>query len=80
MEFKELGRTGVKVPEIGLGTWDYRGGDAPIKKAVELGACLIDTAEMYGTEEAVARLKAFAAVTVKISSPFRFTCSHHPFI
>ena len=70
MEFKELGRTGVKVPEIGLGTWDYRGGDAPIKKAVELGACLIDTAEMYGTEEAVGaairgmREKVFVATKV----------------
>ncbi len=41
------------MPEIGLGTWEYRGGAAPIEKAVELGACLIDTAEMYGTEEAV---------------------------
>ena len=53
METKELGATGVKLPEIGLGTWDYRGGDAPIKRAVELGATLIDTAEIYGTEEAV---------------------------
>jgi diketogulonate reductase-like aldo/keto reductase len=53
VEFKELAATGVKVPEIGLGTWEYRGGAAPIEKAVELGACLIDTAEMYGTEEAV---------------------------
>jgi diketogulonate reductase-like aldo/keto reductase len=70
MEFKELGRTGVDVPEIGLGTWEYRGGDAPIKKAVELGACLIDTAEMYGTEEAVGaairgmREKVFVATKV----------------
>jgi diketogulonate reductase-like aldo/keto reductase len=53
MDFMQLGATGVKVPEIGLGTWDYHGGDAPILKAVELGACLIDTAEIYGTEEAV---------------------------
>ena len=53
MEFKELGATGVEIPEIGLGTWEYRGGRAPIEKAVELGARLIDTAEMYGTEEAV---------------------------
>jgi diketogulonate reductase-like aldo/keto reductase len=53
VECKELGASGVEVPEIGLGTWDYRGGAAPIEKAVELGACLIDTAEMYGTEEAV---------------------------
>lgn len=53
MEFKELAATGVKVPEIGLGTWEYRGGAAPLEKAIELGARLIDTAEMYGTEEAV---------------------------
>jgi diketogulonate reductase-like aldo/keto reductase len=53
VEFKELGRTGVQVPEIGFGTWEYRGGSAPLKKAVELGAALIDTAELYGTEEAV---------------------------
>jgi diketogulonate reductase-like aldo/keto reductase len=53
VEFKKLGVSGVEVPEIGLGTWEYRGGAAPIEKAVELGACLIDTAEMYGTEEAV---------------------------
>jgi diketogulonate reductase-like aldo/keto reductase len=70
MEFKELGRTGVDVPDIGLGTWEYRGGAAPIKKAIELGAVLIDTAEMYGTEEAVGaaingmRDKVFVATKV----------------
>jgi diketogulonate reductase-like aldo/keto reductase len=70
MEFKELGATGVNVPEIGLGTWQYRGGAAPIKKAVELGAWFIDTAEMYGTEEAVGaaikgmREKVFVATKV----------------
>src|SRR5262249_25651824 len=51
--FKEFGATGVRVPDIGLGTWQYRGGEGPIKKAVELGARLVDTAEMYGTEETV---------------------------
>src|ERR1041384_339873 len=70
MEFKELGATGVKIPDIGLGTWQYRGGEAPIKQAVELGACLIDTAEMYGSEEAVGaaikgmREKVFIATKV----------------
>ncbi|MGH7770094.1 MAG: aldo/keto reductase [Candidatus Binatia bacterium] len=53
MEHKELGATGVEAPEIGLGTWQYGGGSEPLRKAVELGAFLIDTAEMYGTEEAV---------------------------
>ena len=53
MEYKELGATGVKLPEIGFGTWNYRGGVAPLRKAIELGAAFIDTAELYGTEDAV---------------------------
>lgn len=70
MEFKELGKTGVKLPEIGLGTWQYSGGSAPILKALSLGACLLDTAEMYGTEETVGeavkgeRERAFIATKV----------------
>jgi len=59
MDFKELGRTGVKVPAIGAGTWEM-GGDTvrnttgdeesirALKRAIELGMYLIDTAEMYG--------------------------------
>ncbi|MEQ9618019.1 MAG: aldo/keto reductase [Deltaproteobacteria bacterium] len=53
MELKELGRTGVMIPEIGLGTWRYRGGVEPLKKGIELGAFLIDTAEGYYTEDTV---------------------------
>lgn len=53
MEFKELGATGVKIAEIGLGTWQYRGGTEPLNKGISLGARLIDTAEMYGTEDVV---------------------------
>jgi diketogulonate reductase-like aldo/keto reductase len=50
---KELGRTGVRIPEIGFGTWNYSGGAGPIRKAFDLGACLIDTAEYYGNEDLV---------------------------
>ena len=50
---KELGCTGVMVPEIGVGTWRYRGGVEPLRRAVDLGANLVDTAEMYGTEDVV---------------------------
>ncbi|HEX9879896.1 MAG TPA: aldo/keto reductase, partial [Candidatus Binatia bacterium] len=50
MLLKELGKTGVKLPEIGLGTWQYGGGTEPLRKGISLGAFLIDTAEMYGTE------------------------------
>ena len=53
MELKELGRTGIMVPEIGLGTWKYSGGPAPLLRGIDLGANLIDTAEMYRNEDAV---------------------------
>jgi diketogulonate reductase-like aldo/keto reductase len=53
MNQKELGRTGVQLPEIGLGTSNYKGGVDPIGKAIELGAFFIDTAESYGSEEIV---------------------------
>jgi len=53
MELQQLGTTGVMVPEIGLGTWKYRGGIEPLRRGIELGATLIDTAEMYRTENVV---------------------------
>ena len=53
MNLKELGKTGVLLPEIGLGTWQYCGGVEPIKKAIVLGSSLVDTAESYCTEEIV---------------------------
>jgi diketogulonate reductase-like aldo/keto reductase len=54
MELKELGNAGVRIPEIGIGVWRYSGGAEPLRRGIELGAYLIDTAEIYGTEEAVA--------------------------
>ena len=54
MEMKQLGNTGVMVPEIGIGVWRYSGGVDPLRRGVELGASLIDTAEVYGTEDVVA--------------------------
>ncbi len=53
MKTKPLGGTRLQVPEIGLGAWQYRGGAAPLRHGVELGANLIDTAEMYRTEDVV---------------------------
>ena len=53
MELKELGSTGVMVPEIGLGTWRYRGEGEALRRGIELGAVLIDAAEMYRNEELV---------------------------
>src|SRR5918999_4683717 len=50
---KSLGNTGMMIPEIGLGVWKYRGGVEPLRRGIELGAFLIDTAEMYRTEDVV---------------------------
>jgi len=61
MEFKELGRSGIKVSAIGLGTWQWcsrewgwgRGyGRSEVletfRRALELDVNFIDTAEIYG--------------------------------
>ena len=50
---KELGRTGVFLPEVGIGTWDYHAGPNPLRRGFQAGAAFIDTAESYGTEEVV---------------------------
>ena len=50
---KILGNTNIRLPEVGLGTWNYTGGVEPLRRGIALGACLIDTAESYGTEEIV---------------------------
>ena len=55
MELKPLGNTDVMVPEIGLGTWNYSGGVEPLRRGIEMGAFLIDTAEGYSTEGVVGR-------------------------
>ena len=45
LKTKELGATGVQIPEIGTGTYLYRGGPELLRRGVDLGATLIDTAE-----------------------------------
>lgn len=53
MNLIELGQTGVKVPEIGIGTYRYKGSSELLRQGVELGARFIDTAELYGNESIV---------------------------
>ncbi|MCM8758762.1 MAG: aldo/keto reductase [Candidatus Omnitrophica bacterium] len=58
MKYRILGRTGVKVSEIGLGTWQLGGTDwgnvdekdalMILHKSVEMGVNFIDTADVYG--------------------------------
>jgi diketogulonate reductase-like aldo/keto reductase len=61
---KSLGKTGIKISEIGQGTWAFRGGGEPLKLGVSLGATHVDTAEMYGTEGVVG--KAIADIRDKV--------------
>ncbi|MCB1123551.1 MAG: aldo/keto reductase [Verrucomicrobiae bacterium] len=61
MNYRTLGRTGLQVSEIGLGTWALGSRiygeverDAPerlIKGAIEVGINFFDTAPLYGTRE-----------------------------
>ena len=76
MNTQELGNTGERIPDVGLGTWAYTGGSAPLRRGVELGAFLIDTAEAYRTEDAVGDaidgIRADVFVATKVSpSHFR---------
>jgi myo-inositol catabolism protein IolS len=58
MEYRELGRTGIEVSTIGMGCWaiggdawgpvDDRDSLAAIRRAIELGVTLFDTADVYG--------------------------------
>jgi diketogulonate reductase-like aldo/keto reductase len=77
MNRKILGNTNTSLPEVGLGTWNYIGGVEPRRRGVALGACLIDKAESYGTEEVVGeavkgtRQSLFLATNVS-ATHFRF--------
>jgi len=59
MKFKLLGRTKEKIPAIGMGTWNIEDSSEVVKSlltGLKMGARLIDTAEMYGTEPVVAKV------------------------
>jgi aryl-alcohol dehydrogenase-like predicted oxidoreductase len=69
MQYRELGRTGWKVSEIGFGAWAIGGswgtvddGEslAALHKAIDCGVNFIDTADVYGmgrSERLIAQLK-----------------------
>jgi aryl-alcohol dehydrogenase-like predicted oxidoreductase len=69
MEHRELGRSGIKVSEVGFGAWAIGGDDwgpvedadsvAAMEQALGLGVNFIDTADVYGdgrSESLVARV------------------------
>src|SRR5882672_12671621 len=53
MRTRELGDSGIQIPEIGTGTYLYRGTPELLRQGVDWGATLIDTAEYYRNEEIV---------------------------
>jgi aryl-alcohol dehydrogenase-like predicted oxidoreductase len=88
MQTRTLGRTGMQITPVGLGTWAIGGGDwayawgaqddrdtlSAIRRAVELGINWIDTAAAYGLGHAEEMVgRAIADMPVK---PYIFTkCS-----
>ncbi len=66
MQYRKLGRTGLSVSSVGLGTWQLGGMwdktfaqcevDGLFRRAAELGINFIDTAECYGFEHLSERL------------------------
>lgn len=55
MQMPILEANGMRMPRIGLGTWPMKGAEcqAAVESALALGYRHIDTAEMYGNEDAV---------------------------
>jgi diketogulonate reductase-like aldo/keto reductase len=53
IQCKELGRTHLRIPELGLGTWGFHAGPDVLRAGLEAGVRFIDTAESYGTESVV---------------------------
>ena len=92
MDWKKLGETDIELPAIGLGTWEM-GGTASadishdeeairaIRKGIELGMYLIDTAEMYAAghcEELVSEaIKYFPRDEVFIVSKVWYNHLHY---
>ena len=71
MILTELSKTGVTIPEIGIGTWEYHAGPLPLRRGLDSGALFIDTAESYGSEsvvgEAVRGLRERVFLATKVS-------------
>ncbi len=77
MEFQKLGSTDIDIPEVGLGAWKYRGGVEPLRHGIDLGAYLIDTAEIYGTESIVGQAIADRRDRVFLATKVAGNHAHH---
>jgi len=66
MDYRELGRTGFRISTVGIGTWamgsswgavDDRASFATLNRALDLGVNFFDTADVYGSEPLLGRLR-----------------------
>lgn len=66
MEYRELGRTGWKISTISIGTWamgsawgptDDAESLATLNRALDMGVNIFDTADVYGSEPLLGKLK-----------------------
>ena len=66
MDYRQLGRTGFKISTIGIGTWamgsswgavDDSASLATLNRALDLGINFFDTADVYGSEPLLGRLR-----------------------
>ncbi len=83
MEQRKIGKTGISLPVVGMGTWktfDVRGAEAEkrvadvVQRAVQHGTTLFDTSPMYGESErvlsqAIAPLRDRVLVADKVWAP-----------
>jgi len=92
MEHRALGRQGLEVAAVGLGTMgmtlaygaaDEAGGGATIRRAYELGVTMFDTAELYGlgtgsSERLVGQAVASFRDEIALATKFGFDMAAQP--
>ncbi len=90
MQYRQLGKTGLKISEIGFGSWGIGGGWGPkddaaaiesLRKAFDLGVNFFDTALGYGnghSESLIARAFKGERQSIVISSKVPPKTNHWP--
>src|SRR5512140_3651709 len=87
MEYRELGRTGWKISAISLGTWAMGSLWGPVKeeesmaalnRALDLGVNCFDTADVYGSEHLLGKLRKSRKEPFYIATKFGMQVNPDP--